>query len=421
MVAVTESGGRTDTVDLFDPATLADPYPTYAWLRQHDPFRRDRLGIWMLSRHRDVAAVLRGSEFTSDPFAWDLYPEIAEVIYHDLDCPLLVLQRTWLMLREGPPHQRARRSLASALTPRQVDSVQRLVHECVESTCEQLRADGGGDLVVSLARVLPVRVIAHLLGMPLADAVHCQELMDRVLLTFGIGGVPAATLAAANDAAAEIQRYFADLVATRSARPGDDVLSEMLHEHGELLTRSEWIANTALLFAAGHETTVNLLGNGLYALLRHPDQLNALAGTPGLASGAVDEALRYDSPMQLVSRSARVDVRMGDHVVAAGDHVVLLIGAANRDPERFAEPDEFLVTRSTIDHLSFGAGAHFCLGSRLARSEAITVFTTVARTFHGLRLDIDEVTRGPYSSHRGLARLVVSCGGAAATIDGPRS
>ncbi|MFI6325067.1 cytochrome P450 [Nonomuraea sp. NPDC050556] len=396
-----------------DPELRTDPYLIYARLREQGP-QQDRLGVWILSRYSDVAAVLRSRHFTSDPYAWDLYPELAEAIYEDLECPLLVLQRTWLMLRDGEEHQAARRLFARALTAERVQHAAAYAGQVAYDHAAELTARGGGDFMSDVAVHVPVRTICHLLAMPYEDGVHCRGLMDKVLLTFGLSGTAAQTVREANEAAVELLGYFSEMVERRRALPGEDLVSELLRTDADAMTLPEWVANVILLFAAGHETTVNVLGNGMLALLRHPDQLDLLRREPGLAAGAVDEMLRYDSPMQVVSRSALADTMAGAQPVQAGQHVALLLGSSNRDPGQFEQPDVFDIRRPAgTGHLSFGAGAHFCLGARLARSEASAAFAAVVRALP------DQVGQGgtlawvDTTSHRGLKHLPLELNGTA--------
>jgi cytochrome P450 len=396
--------GSPAAYDPDDPALHADPYPAYDLLRERAP-QQSRLGVWTFSRYADIMEILRSRDFTSDPYGWDLYPEVAEAIYKDLDCPLLSLQRTWMMLRDGESHRSARRVFTRALSPERVAAAARYAGRVAAERAAALVAQGGGEFMNDVARHVPVRTICHLLAMPFADGLHCQELMDRVLLTFGLSGASADTVRDANDATVALTDYFAAKIDAHLARPGDDVVSDMLRTDFESMSRDEWVANTILLFAAGHETTVNLLGNGCLALMRHPEQLRLLHHEPALAAGVVEETLRYDSPMQVVSRSAGTDTEVGGVSVAAGEHAALMLGAGNRDPRQFDRPDVFDIRRTAGAHLSFGGGPHFCLGAWLARSEAAAAFTVLAPVLGRATVLDDELEWSPTTSHRGLRRL----------------
>jgi cytochrome P450 len=229
------------------------------------------------------------------------------------------------------------------------------------------------------------------------------------LLTFGFGSVEPDALSAANAAASDVQEYFSKLCQRRRAHPGNDMLSEMLRSDQDELSEAEWTANTVLLFGAGHETTVNLLGNGMLALMTHAACWQDLCADPRLAVPVVDEALRYDSPMQVISRSALADLEIAGYRIESGDHVALLLGSANRDPARFDNPDVFDPHRQSNHPLSFGAGLHYCLGARLARIEAAAAFNELAVRLAGLRLADERPQHGVTSSHRGLVTLPLIC------------
>jgi cytochrome P450 len=393
-----------------DPQLRRDPYPVYERLRHHAPVYMGRLGVWVVATYADAVTTLRSPHATSVPEAWDLYPEVAEAVYGDLDCTVLRLQRTWLMLRDGDPHTEARRVVSRAFARQWLVAAESMTRPIAEQVVEGLAAAGGGDFISDVAEVVPVSLMARLFGLPDSDAFHCQRLLQRVLRTFGLGSVDSAVVAEGNDAAAEVWGYFADLVARRRRDPADDMLSYLLRSGGaDVLSEDEWSANAVLLFAAGHETTVNLLGNGMLALLRHPQEYERLRARPDLVPTMVTEALRYDSPMQVISRSMTGTLRVGGFTIEPGEHVAVLLGSANRDEAQFPEAARFDIGRTDSRPLSFGVGSHYCLGARLAQIEAEQVFGLMARG-PTWRLTGEELEWVPVSSHRGLVRLPVAVG-----------
>jgi cytochrome P450 len=392
-----------------DPDFQADPYAAYARIRDTAPVHRARLGVWVLSRYVDVAEALRSKRLTSDPFAWALYPEVAESVYGAPDCPLLNLQRAWMMLRDGESHAAARRIVGSAMASDSLEDAAQHAAQMASELVSGFRSQGGGDFIQSIAKAIPLKVICYLLGMPYAEGVQCHVWLDKILATFGLGSVRPEDVAEANQAAMQIQQYFAQLLAQRRAHPRGDVLSRIIESWPDELSGEELVANAVLLFSAGHETTANLIGNGILALMLHPDHWRGLSARSELATPVVDEVLRYDAPVQVVSRSALTDITIAGHHVESGDHVALLLGSANRDPARFAQPDLFDPHRRSNLALSFGAGVHYCLGARLARLEAEAAFVESIRGLPGLRFADKRPEWAATSSHRGLVSLPLIC------------
>jgi cytochrome P450 len=372
----------------FDPVTRADPYPIYRRLREEDPIHRSPLGIWILSRYGDIEPLLRDPRFSNDVRNASSLPlATADNIEARLE------RRAKVMLFVDPPdHTRLRGLVNKAFTPRVVEQLRSRVHEIVDDLLGRAEAKGSMDLIADLSYPLPVIVIAEMLGVPPEDrdvfhgwSGDLARSLDPLL--------PAELIDTIERSADAFTEYFLKLIAERRARPGDDLLSALVaaEQAGDRLSEEELVSTCILILVAGHETTMNLIGNGMLALLRQPDQLSRLRADPSLVPNAVEELLRYDGTVQLTGRTAKADVDLEGRRVAAGEICILLLGSANRDPERFADPERVDVTRTDIKHLAFGAGAHYCLGAPLARVEAQIAFTEMFRRLPDtLRLAIDE-------------------------------
>jgi hypothetical protein len=384
---------------LFDPGTRPDPYPVLRALREGSP-ASFMDGLAIVAGHADCDRVLRDPTVSSERRKARLRTGLSSE-----------RQRSFLML-DPPDHTRLRRLVSKAFTPRTVSLLAPRIGEILD---ESLAAADmrNWDVVRDLAYPLPVRVICELLGVPESDRdllMSWSRLLARTLEP-PLSPTHEADIAVAEKAHVEFTAYLRDLVAHRRVRPGDDLLSRLveIEERGDQLTEDELVATGVLLLIAGHETTANLIANGVLALLRHPDQLAALRADPSLAASAVEEVLRYDTPVQLTNRVARAPMRIGAIEVADGDIVLLLLAAANRDPEVFPDPDRFDIGRGAAGHLSFAAGPHFCLGAGLARLEAGLALTAFAQRVESPVLDEDALRYRPHVNLRGPERLIVSC------------
>lgn len=395
---------------LVTPEGRADPYPHYRTIREAAPVLRSSMGPLVTTRYDDCHAVLRNPRFgrgiTGDNvrpqglFDANLAPEVRQEFFE---------RGTASMLFADPPdHTRLRKLANRAFTPRRVERLRPAIQATVDAILDAIAEQGGADVMEQLAFPLPVTVIGELLGVPAADRPGFQPVVRAVT----VGIEPFADdkgMRAALDAQDVLRGYFEALLADRRRQPQDDLLTALAQarEADDSLTDDEIIATAILLFAAGFETTTNLIGNGLLALLRHPSEMERLRADPGLAPGAVEEILRYDSPVQVNSRTALEPAEVAGEPVPAGQVVVVLQGAANRDPARFSEPDRFDTTRPDNVPLSFGGGAHHCLGAPLARLEGDVVFSSLASRFSDIRLTTDELRWKPGITLRGLEDLPV--------------
>lgn len=378
---------------------VADPYPLYHRLRSEAPLYWDEQSrSWVVTRYADIAAMLRDARFLAQkPLFTE--PELA---------PLQQICERWMVLRDPPAHTRLRRLVNNAFTPRIVENLGPHIERMVGQMLERMQTAGSMELIQDLAFPLPVSVIALMLGVPPdrhTDFKRWSEALALLSEPPGVATVDA--LQHTNQAMVEFADYFRVLVDDKRRAPSEDLLSALIaaEEQGERLSLDELIANAILLLFAGHETTVNLIANGVYCLLRHPDQLALLRQDPDGIKGAVEEVLRFESPIQTTTRQLAEDLTWGSHAFRQGEIVLLVLGAANRDPEQFRDPDRFDITRSDNRHLAFGAGIHFCVGAPVSRLEAQIAIPMLLRRMPHLRL-----TEGPpdwlrLESWRGLKTL----------------
>lgn len=390
---------------LTDPDFVVDPYPVFATARTRGPVLwHEDSRMWLAVGYAAAGAVLRARTLGRvwSPPAGEPMPAFALIHVNSL------------LENEPPVHTRLRRLVAGAFARGHVERLRPRVAELADRLADDVAdagADGGVvDLMPLYAEPLPVAVIAELLGVPEADRVLLRPWSNAIVKMYEYG-ITAGQRAAAETAAAEFVAYLRDLVAERRRRPSDDLISSMLVETDETgrLSEDELVTTCTLLLNAGHEATVNVVGNGLAALFAHPDELARVRRDPALVPTAVEELIRFDSPLQLFERTALTDTEIGGVTVAAGTKIAALLGAANRDPEVFTNPDRLDVARERNPHLGFGAGIHFCVGAPLARLELQASFATLLRRFPELRFAATPVRR-PEFVIRGVESLPVVTG-----------
>jgi cytochrome P450 len=397
------------TEPLFNPLApefIRDPYPVYERLRTTDPMHVTAFGMFLASRHAEASLVLRDKRFGKDNverLKRRYGPQIME------EPAFRSLSLT--MLQQDPPdHTRLRGLVVKAFTARRVEDMRPRIQQIVDETLDRIAPQGHMDLIEDFAFRLPVTIICDMLGIP-------EEHREVFYTSSRDGGrildpVPMskAEIERANASNLMSQMYFEQLFELRRRSPGDDLTTQLVQaeEDGSKLSNEELTANIILLFGAGHETTVNLIGNGLLALHRNPDQLALLKANPALITNAVEEFLRYDSSVQLTGRVALEDIDdLGGKKIPKGESVLCLLGSANRDPAVYPDrPDRLDITRPKIRPLSFGGGIHLCLGAQLARIEAEVAIATLLRRLPDLRLDDAENPEWrPTFVLRGLKRL----------------
>jgi pimeloyl-[acyl-carrier protein] synthase len=396
------------------PEFRDDPYPFYHRLRSEEPVHRSQMGFWVLTRYADVAALLRDPRMSNDPrnSAGGLRGMQPPTVAGEGPSPDWVAEAPAIMFLDPPEHTRLRTLVNKAFTPQAVESLRPRIERIVAGALDRAVAAGGMDLVEELAYPLPLTIICEMLGVPEADRAAFRawspelvRLLDPVLAQDALERAVRARL--------ELGDYVRELVAVHRRRPAGNLLSALIAveegavEGGARLSEDELVSMCMLLLLAGHETTASLIANAALALLRHPGQWARLVERPGLADGAVEEALRYDSPAQFVTRAAMADIEVSGRRICRGDDVVLVIAAANRDPEQFLQPDRFDLERQDVRHLSFGGGAHFCLGAPLARLESRIALAGLASHLPTLHL-AGEPLRGDTLLLRGLRSLPVA-------------
>lgn len=392
----------SDAFDLLTPAALADPFPIYRQLREADPVHwSEGHGGWLVTRYDDVAAALRDPRFSAARSA-AMFERMPPAI-RDATRPLQRAFTLWMLMMDPPDHTRLRGLVSKALAPSLVAALAPRIQALVDEAIDRIAARGHLDLIADLAQPIPAIVIAELLG---ADPGHHHQFKqwsdDLALMELGprgFGQAQASMLA--------MMEYLGQVVAERRRAPRADLVSQLLaaEEAGQILGEEELLANCVLLLFAGHETTTNLIGNGVLELLRHPAQLAIVRDDPTLVAPAIEELLRFHGPIQRVRRSVTEPLTLGGKQLAAGDAVWLLVGAANRDPAVFPDPDRLDVRRRPTRHLTFGLGPHFCVGAGLARVEGPIVLGTVLRRLRDLDGPTDGLTWRQDLSFRGVASL----------------
>jgi cytochrome P450 len=400
------------TTPLFNPLApefIRDPYPHFERLRATDPMHLTPLGMFVASRYAEASLVLRDKRFGKD------FVERTKRRYGPqiMEEPVFRSMSHWMLQQDPPDHTRLRGLVVKAFTARRLENLRPRIQQIVDETLDRLVPQGHMDLIEDFAFRLPVTIICDMLGIPeehrevfYTSSRDGGRLLDPVPLS-------RAEIEQANAGNLMAQMYFQQLFELRRRNPGDDLTTQLVHaeEDGSKLSNEELTANIILLFGAGHETTVNLIGNGLLALHRYPDQLALLKENPGLITNAIEEFLRYDSSVQLTGRVALEDIDdLGGKKIPKGESVLCLLGSANRDPAVYPDrPDRLDITRPNVRPLSFGGGIHHCLGAQLARIEAEVAIATLLRRLPDLRLDDAENPEWrPTFVLRGLRRLPAS-------------
>ncbi|MDP1867871.1 cytochrome P450 [Bradyrhizobium sp.] len=391
------------------PEFIRDPYPHYARLRTTDPMHLTPLGMYVASRHAEASLVMRDKRFGKD------YPERTKRRYGpDIMSEPIFRSFSLTMLQQDPPdHTRLRGLVVKAFTARRVEDMRPRIQQIVDETLDRLIPQGKMELIEDFAFRLPVTIICDMLGIPEEH----RELFYTGSRNSGriLEPVPLSPeeIKQGNATNAMTEMYFQQLFELRRKNPGDDLTTQLVQaeEDGSKLSNEELVANIVLLFGAGHETTVNLIGNGLLALHRNPDQLALLKANPALITNAIEEFLRYDSSVQMTGRVALEDIDdLGGKKIPKGESVICLLGSANHDPAVYPDrPDSLDITRPKIRPLSFGGGIHLCLGAQLARIEAEVAIATLLRRLPDLKLDDAENPEWrPSFVLRGLKQLPAS-------------
>ncbi|MCC5476966.1 cytochrome P450 [Streptomyces barringtoniae] len=405
--------GTTDlTFDPWDPAFVADPYPVYAKLRERGRvIRYEPTDQWLVPHHADVSALLRDRRLGrtyQHRFSHEEFGRTPPPPEHE---PFHVLNDHGMLDLEPPDHTRIRRLVSKAFTPRTVERLKPYVHGLANDLVAALVRNGGGDLLTDVAEPLPVAVIAEMLGIPEADRAQLRPWSAAICGMYELNPSQE-TAAQAVRASVEFSEYLRTLIAARRKEPGEDLVSGLIAAHDEdddRLTEQEMISTAVLLLNAGHEATVNATVNGWWALFRNPGQLAALRADHSLVPSAIEELMRYDTPLQLFERWVLDDIEIDGTVIPRGSEIAMLFGSANHDPAVFADPERLDLTRADNPHISFSAGIHYCIGAPLARIELAASMTALLRQAPTLTLAA-EPRRKPNFVIRGLEGLSVEVG-----------
>ncbi|HEX9724034.1 MAG TPA: cytochrome P450 [Vicinamibacteria bacterium] len=396
--------------NLQDPEVRANPYPLYHRIRSHEPVHWDEpMGFWTLTGYADIVSTLRDKRIRKGQGIAAAKERVPEEAKESAQSVFDTFSKT-IVYSDPPSHTRMRGLVNKAFTPRMVMRMESHIKEIVERLLDAVQQKGRMDLIADLAYPLPFTVIMEMLGLPGEDRQRFKKWSDDFAAVLGMVRHRPEKFHAARGSIGEVTEYICGMRQSLVAEPKDDLLSALATaaEAGDRLTNEELVANALMLLAAGHETTTKLISNGLLALMRHPEQMKKLRDEPALMASAIDELLRYDSPVQIVWRYADEDMEIGGKPVQRGKFLNLVIGAANRDPARFSEPDRLDITRADNDHLAFGGGIHFCPGAALARLEGQIAIGAILRRMPNLRLETETLEWQESPTFRGAVSFPVS-------------
>ena len=391
------------TYNPLSPSVYTDPYPTYERLRDKDPVHwSPLLDSWVFSRYKHVDSILRDHKrFSNDTRKRGNPSHIDESF--DLN------NQPSMLFRDPPDHTRLRALVSRAFTPAVIEGLAGHIRTIADDLLDQIDDPSGFDLMEAIAAPLPVIVIAELLGVPIEDRPQFQ-IWSRHRARGLEPNITDRERRLVTESGQELDTYFLKIIEQRRQEPQDDLISGLVaaEEAGDKLSQAELLAMLRLLLIAGNETTTKLIGNGMLALLRNPDQMEALRQSPDLMPSAIEELLRFDAPVQLDVRVALEDVEFDGREVKKGEGIMVLLGSANRDPEVFSEPDRLDLARREANHISFGRGIHHCLGASLARLEGRLTFEAIMERFGDLRMQTDRPVFRDNIILRGLDVLPVS-------------
>jgi cytochrome P450 len=391
-----------------DVSFVADPYPVYGELRERGPIHYfEETNQWLIPRYQDVSRLLRDRRFGRTYLHPATHAEMGRPEDLEKAHPFWWLIRNGILDMEPPDHSRVRRLVAKAFTPRMVEALRGRIQSFMDGLVDEVQEAGDFDLISTLAEPLPVTVIAELLGIPEADRHHLRPWSAEICRMYELNPTED-DARAASKAATEFSDYLRALIRERHAAPTPDLIGQLVQviDQGDTLTEDEMIGTCVLVLNAGHEASVNVTGNGWWSLFRHPSELARLRADHSLVPRAIEELMRYDTPLQMFERWVLEDVEIHGTWVAKGQELALLFGSANRDPSIFDRPEDLDLGREPNPHMSFGAGIHFCLGAPLARLELGISFSTILRRLPRLEL-VAEPEWKPNYIIRGLRELRV--------------
>ncbi len=411
-----ESAVNTDALseskeyELFCHGRLGNPYPFFHRLRSEDPVHWCvPLNSWVLTSYADVASALRDFRLLSSDRADFFVGQAPAALREKLGSVSRHLSK-WVVLTDAPDHTRLRALVSKAFTANVVQGMHGRIQKLVDALLDEIQHKGETDLILDFAYRLPATVISEILGVPSERHDDFRRWTEEInAFTAGSALDFVDTAEQAKKSLDEMTNYFRGIIAARRRQPRGDLISAMLkvEEQGDMLTEDELLSMCSMLFVAGHDTTRNLIGNGMLALLQNPDQLQRLKADPSLITSAVEELLRFDSPLQRQTRIAREDFELGGKAIRKGQAVLAMLGAANRDPEQFPEPDRLDLSRRLNRHVAFGMGIHFCIGAPLARVEGQIAFNTILARLPSMRLGTSSLEWRDNISVRGLKSLPI--------------
>ncbi|HET9979133.1 MAG TPA: cytochrome P450 [Ktedonobacterales bacterium] len=399
--------GPLGLYQLLDPEVLADPYPLYHQLQAVSPVHWDPfLKAWVVTRYADVLTVLSDRRFSARRTPT---PDDLAALGLDALVPIAQVMVRQMLFMDPPAHGRIRNLAARAFTPRRIENLRDHIQDIVEALLDAVQTQGRMDVISDLAVPLPAIVTEELLGISTSDLSQLKAWSADFATMLGNFQHNPEHTARVRQSIDEMYQYFGAAVSDHQTHPRNDLISAFLEtEHeGDRLTNDEVIANTIMTMVGGQETTTSLIGNGLLTLLRHPAQLRALRSDASLIPAAIEEMLRFESPIQHTARMTVDDLELGGQQIRKRQAVIAVLGAANRDPERFADPDQFDIHRQDNRHVAFGWASHFCFGAPLARLEAHIVFETILRRAPDVQLDLQTPTWQDNLCYRGLTALPI--------------
>jgi cytochrome P450 len=403
-----DASSHVSIKNIYSDQYIADPYPLYHQIREQAPvFWDEKIGEWVVTGYNEVVAALRDPRTTVQG-GWST-EWLPEQLRNILSPPMQAIARQLLFI-DPPDHTRLRGLVSKAFTPRMVEKMRLHIQEIVDALLDAMQGRQEIEVVREFAYPLPSIVIAEMLGVPPEDREQFIQWSDDFSHLLDGTGLTEEQWLHHLYALIAFMDYFRQIIVQRRTQPKDDMMQALIQaqEGGSVLNDDELLGNCMLLLAAGHITTTHLIGNGLLALLQHPEQYARLKSEPALIPGAVLEFLRYDTPVQATGRRAKEAFILGGQQLRAGDAMYICLGAANRDPSQFEEPDRFDILRAENKNVSFGHGVHYCLGSPLAKLEAEIAFSTFLRRVEEPRLDIERVERWTGAVFRGVKTLPLS-------------
>ena len=396
----------------FDDAFAVDPYPTYARIRESGRVVQNELGIWLLPHHEEAMTLVRDPRVSADPRKSELFAKLFEMVLGGPDSVGYRLLSNLILFMDPPDHTRMRALANAAFSRKAVEDWRPEIKRIADELLDEVVQQDGVDLMEAFAYPLPVTVIAELLGVPLEDrdrfVTWGRQLIE--LFSFNIEDFTPLRQQLGVEAIENFNAFFEELAAERRQRPRDDLLTAFVQAEtdGERMSHEELLATCLLLLLAGHETTANLIGNGVTALLRHPDELVRMRDDPSVVSSGIEELLRYDSPVQMTARTTLEPIEIAGVTIPANNRVACMLGSSNRDPERFDRPDDLVLDRASAPHVSFGGGIHFCLGAPLARLEGRIAIPELLRRAPKIAFATDELEWRKAFPLRGLKSLPVT-------------